>query len=406
MLAIQILKWLLLGLEIIIAAPILYLCIVTISAILSIKKHKAQDLLISPPSRYTHFAILVPAHDEIAVLGNLLESLQKLNYPRDQFTIHIVADNCTDATATLARTSGWVHVYERFDSEKRGKGYALRWLFQQLEARQLSYEAYVILDADTVVDSTFLLTMNEKLLQGQRALQAHNTVLNIVESPSTALRWIALSLINFVRPLGRNGLGGTSTLTGNGMCFSRELLQQHPWQTFSLTEDYQYYLTLVQSGERVCFVPEATVRSVMPTAFAQMRTQDIRWESISGHEPKRKTVWRLLKAGIGNHDYIQLEAIIELLTPPFSLLATSCLLALIGSLALLSLPNILFGLMLTAGLTFYLSSAFYLLRPPRTVYIALFHAPGFILWKLWVLIVLRGRKKNSSEWIRTSRTVS
>jgi len=403
----QVLRLLLLLIEILIAGPVLYLCMLSLSAILTTQKRKNQNAnLSSYISSYTNFAILIPAHDEVAVLGTLLGSLAGLAYAKDHYTVYVVADNCTDATAELARATGWVHVYERFDQDKRGKGHALNWLLQQLKQDRLNYDAYVILDADSVVDSTFLLAMNNKLLQGSRALQASYFVLNATESPSTALRWIALSLVNHVRPLGRNGIGGSSTLAGNGMCFTYDLLEQYPWQAFSLTEDYQYYLRLVLHGERILYVPDAVVRSVMPTTFKQMRTQDIRWEAFTDSDSVWKTAWKLLNSGIRNGDFVRLEAIAELLTPPLSLLISWCLLALIGSLALWSLPNILISLILTGGLIYYLSTAIYLLRPPRAIYIALLHAPRFILWKLWVLLVLKRSKKYASEWIRTSRTVS
>ena len=160
----------------------------------------------------------------------------------------------------------------------------MKWLLQQLKQDQLKYDAYVIIDADSVVETTFLLAMNKELIQGGKALQGYYTVLNVTGSPSTALRWIALSLMNYVRPLGRDAFGASSTLMGNGMCFSHDLLEQYPWQAFSVTEDYQYYLTLVEHSERIRYVPDAIVRSVMPTTFAQMRTQDIRWESSQGGE--------------------------------------------------------------------------------------------------------------------------
>ena len=93
-----------------------------------------------------------------------------------------------------------MHVYERFDQQKRGKGFALNWLLQQLAKDQLVHDAYIILDADSVVDSTFLQVMNQELAQGARALQAQNTVLNVTDSPSTALRWLALALMDLFAP--------------------------------------------------------------------------------------------------------------------------------------------------------------------------------------------------------------
>ncbi len=402
----QVLRWLLSGIEVVIALPILYLCIVSISAILVAKKHKNEIGASSPNPPLAHFAILIPAHNEIAVLGKLLESLAALEYPRDHFAVYVVADNCTDTTAELARTTGWVHVYERFDQDKRGKGFALNWLMQKLDEDRLIYDAYIVLDADSVVHSGFLQVMNKGMAQSAQALQGHNTVLNVTDSPSTALRWLALTLMNHVRPLGRNGLGCSSTLTGNGMCLSRSILMRYPWQSFSLAEDYQYYLNLVEHGEKVQYMPEAIVRSEMPSTFAQMRTQDIRWESPDVSLPAWRTAWQLLKAGMKNRDFARLEAIAELLTPPLSYLIGLSLLTLPGSMLLWSIPNLLISLVLVGGLFCYLSSAIYLVRPPRSLFRALLHAPGFMLWKLWVILVLKRSKKHTAEWVRTSRTIS
>src|SRR6266699_3978744 len=316
MFIIYVLRWLLLAMEALIAGPIIYLYIISISAIITQKRRQTQtaQFLSAAEPMCSTFAILIPAHNEQDILGTLLDSLAGLDYPRDQYTVHVVADNCTDSTANVARATGWVHVHERFDKIKRGKGYALNWLMQELEENQLIYDAYVILDADSVVVPTFLQSMARELARGAQAMQACNTVLNLSDSPSTALRFVALTLVNHVRPLGRNGLGASSNLSGNGMCLSRPLLLRYPWQAYSLSEDYQYYLTLVRHGERVLYLPEAIVRSEMPSTFAQMRTQDIRWESLDGSQPAWKTAWHLLRAGVKNRDFARIEAIAELLT--------------------------------------------------------------------------------------------
>jgi cellulose synthase/poly-beta-1,6-N-acetylglucosamine synthase-like glycosyltransferase len=396
----QVLRWLLVVAEVGIAGPILYLCMLSFSAVLAAKKRRVE---VTPASARLNFAILIPAHNEEVVLGTLLESLTALEYQKDLYTIYVVADNCTDRTAELARATGRVHVYERFDQARRGKGYALNWVLQKLEKDQLIYDAYVILDADSVVEPAFLQLLARELARGAQALQARNTVLNTVESPSTALRWIALTLINHVRPLGRTGLGSSSTLTGNGMCLSHSLLKRYPWQSYALSEDYQYYLWLIQNGERVCYVPEAVVRSEMPTTFAQMRTQDVRWEVSESGQKKWSFALRLLVTGLRHRDFVRIEAVAELLTPPLSFLAGSCLLTLVASLLSWSLAAVLFSLILLCGLTCYISTALYLLRPPRAVYMALLYAPGFMIWKLWVYFVLSRRAKHTNEWVRTSR---
>ena len=403
MLVIQVFRWLLLGVEIGIGFPVLYLCVVTASALWSARRRQKRPVVFASPA--ARFAILVPAHNEIAVIGKLLESLDSLDYPNEQYTVCVVADNCTDMTAEFVRSYGRAHVYERFDQERRGKGFALNWLLQQLEQEQLVFDAYVVLDADSIVDPAFLRAMDYGLSQGAQALQAHNTVLNATDSPSTALRWLALSLMNHVRPLGRNGLGASSTLTGNGMCLSHQLLERYPWQSFGLAEDYHYYLMLVQHGEKVLYMPEALVRSEMPLTFEQMRTQDIRWEVPQGAGSVWKVTWQLLKGAISKHDLKRIEAIAELLTPSFSYLLAGSLLMLAASLLCWSLLDLLVGLALVGGILYYLSSAFVLLHPPRTVFRALASAPRFMFWKLWVVLVLKRSKKPPTEWIRTSRNV-
>lgn len=406
MLVLQLLRWVLWCLEIIIALPIGYLCLLSMSALLVTRTGTRKALSASPVLQRAHFAVLIPAHNEIAVLGKLLESLAVLEYPHDHFDVFVVADNCTDTTADLARTTGFVQVFERFDQSKRGKGFALNWCMQKLHEDGLRYDAYIVLDADSVVSPTFLEEMNRGLARGAQAVQAQNTVLNISDSPSTALRWLALTLMNHVRPLGRNGLGCSSTLTGNGMCLSQALVTRYPWHSFALAEDYQYYLNLVKHGQKVLYVPDAIVRSEMPTTFAHMRTQDIRWEAPDTSQSVWKSAWDLLKLGVSHRDVVRIEAIAELLTPSLSALIGWSLLMFLGSLLLWSMPNLLMSLLLIGGLSFYLGTPFSLLHPPRAVTRALWHAPGFMLWKLWVVLVVKRSKKQTTEWIRTSRTTA
>jgi cellulose synthase/poly-beta-1,6-N-acetylglucosamine synthase-like glycosyltransferase len=402
-LILEVLRWLLLVVEVLVALPIVYLCIISFSAMFYARRRARQ---LQPQVPFQRFAILIPAHNEEELLGKLLTSLIELDYPPEYFTICVVADNCTDQTAHIARQFADVRVYERANQTQRGKGYALNWLMQQIDSEQLTYDACVILDADSVVQPDFLQAFNRELAQGVQALQAHNAVLNTQDSPSTVMRWIALTLMNHVRPLGRNGLGASGSLSGNGMCLSRSLLQKHPWQAFSLAEDYQYYLSLILDGEVVRYVPEALVRSHMPTTFAQMRTQDVRWEASDPGRSHWRTARDLLQAGIRARDWKRLEAIAELLTPPLSLMVGSCLFILLASLALWSWPLFILACLITLGLLNYVRTAFYFLHPPRSVYLTLLYAPAFLFWKIWVNVVLSRSKKHTSEWVRTSRTAA
>ncbi|WP_069801792.1 glycosyltransferase family 2 protein [Thermogemmatispora onikobensis] len=415
------LSWALLLAELALALPIGYLTVVTAAALLT--RLPSQATASAPPSSTTEplrFVVLIPAHNEESVIETLLASLQQLAYPRSHYQVYVIADNCTDDTASLVRSTGWASVYERCDLQRRGKGYALNWALTRLAEDGVSYDACVFLDADAVVEPSFLQALEQALRAGLargedlQALQARNTVLNASASPGTALRWLALSLMNHVRPLGRTRLGASSTLTGNGMCLTRALLERYPWEAFSRGEDYEYYLHLVEQGIYVRYVPEAIVRSQMPLRFAQMRSQDLRWEAAEANTSALKRASRLLRAGLQagdwrrsdwrRGDWRRLEAVAELLTPPLSVLLAGTTLVLLASLLLRWPPAMVLALLLLLGLSVYVLSPLALLDPPKGIYRAFFFAPVFVLWKLWVYLVLRQSQRQQRDWLRTDRT--
>ena len=393
----------LLTLEVLLALPLLYLLALAIGAIVGTVRRASASAAGAPARR---FAIMVPAHNEEMLIGTTLHSLAQLDYPADQYDVHVIADNCTDLTAEVAKAAG-VQVHTRVDLEKRGKGYTLSWAFDLLMHSDAPYDAYIVLDADAIVAPGMLNALARGLARGGSALQSHNAVLNAAESPVSALRWLALSLMNYIRPLGRNTLGGSSTLTGNGMCLTHEVLTRHPWQAFGLSEDYQYYLSLVSSGEKVLFVPDADVRSVMPTTARQLQSQDIRWESLNpeASDWQRRIGWRLLTDGVLRHSWVRLDALAELLTPPLSVLGGGSAALLIAAVLLGGTTQLVLAAALVAMLVAYVASAFILLRPPLGVYRALVYAPAYIARKLWTYFVLRRLRRNTISWVRTSRTV-
>jgi hypothetical protein len=393
----------------VIGLAVLYLCIIACSAMIAtfVRPRRPVGGVPRQESSPLDFVVVIPAHDEEAGLGTLLDGLSRQSYPRDHYTVCVVADNCTDRTAQLARQHAGVRVYERRDETLRGKGHALRWAFERLEAEQLlRYEACLVLDADAVVAPSLLDAFARVLRQGAQAVQGQYLVLNPRASASAALRWVALALANHVRPLGRSALGASASITGNGFCLTRGLLRAHPWSAFGLIEDYQYYLSLVGHGIRVQYAPDAQVLSAMPITFSQQRSQDIRWESMgAGQESTRRIAWRLLVGAVRARDLVRLEAFIELVTPPLSALVFWSI-ALVAAAAALRAPLALTGgLALLAGLIWYVSSAFVLLRPPGAVYQALIFAPWYMLRKVWILAVVRRRTRETSAWVRTSRAM-
>src|SRR5690606_8482505 len=181
------------------------------------------------------------------------------DYPADCYDVVVVADNCSDDTAAIARQAG-VSVFERFDSVEKGKGQALRWLMQRIDLA--SYDAVFIVDADSVVSPNVFDAANRAFESGARLAQIYDGVHNRDDSPATGLRALAFDLHNRVRPMGRQVLGVSVGLMGNGMFISTELLDG-AWDSFGLAEDMEAHARLVARGERVHFIDEASALAEM-----------------------------------------------------------------------------------------------------------------------------------------------
>ncbi|WP_322513469.1 glycosyltransferase family 2 protein [Chloroflexus sp.] len=375
------------------ALMVAYLLLLTIAAFFA---RRATPLRDQPATR---FVIMIPAHNEERLLPDLLANLNQLDYPRELYSVHVVADNCTDRTAAVAKAHG-AQVYERFDQTLRGKGYALEWLLQQIWERNEPHDAIVILDADSVVSANFLRVMDARLARGERVIQAYYTVRQPEGAWSAGIRAVALIVLHYLRPLGRMVLGGSTGLKGNGMVFAADIVRRHRW-TASLTEDIEYHMTLILAGERAMFAPDAVVWAEMPDSLRAAQSQNERWER-GRMEMIRRYVPRLLRESLRRRSFLLIDAAIEQLIPPFSVVTgASVLIALLALLlrdpAALALAGFILG-----GQLVYILSGLILARAPWPVYRSLLFTPLFMVWKLWLYArLLLGLKPR--DWIRTAR---
>ncbi len=368
-----------------------YLLLLTFAALLSRRT-------VPPPGPSTRrFAVLVPAHDEEVVIGRLLRSLAALDYPRERYDVCVVADNCTDRTAEIAREFG-ARVFERYDAVEKAKGFALRWLLTQLTER---YDAFVVLDADSVVEPNLLRAVDARLVAGSQVVQAYYSVLNASDSAVAGLRYAALAALHYVRPLGRSALGFSVGLKGNGMCFSAPVIERFGWDWFTLAEDVEFHLALVRSGVRVDFAWETTVLADMPVTLAQAASQNRRWEG-GRLQLLRTQVVGLLVDGLRLRSLMRIDAAIEQLIPPLSVPFLLGLLVLVAALAVGAMPAALFAAASLLGQMLYLATGLLLVRAPLKAYLALSSAPVYIAWKvgLYASSIVQGR---AQSWIRTSR---
>ena len=221
-------------------------------------------------------AIVVPAHDEAAAIVRCVRSIAACVRPDSLETqIVVVADNCTDATADLARGAG-ARVIERSDSEHRGKGFALKFAFRILLSE--GFDAVLVIDADSVVDSNFLVETVRLFRAGADGVQVRYLVLNPEASLRTRLMSVAFMAFNVLRARGRERMGLSVGIFGNGFGLSKATLEAVPYDSHSLVEDLDYHLQLVKAGRKVVFADGTRVRAEMPSGGRGASTQRARWE--------------------------------------------------------------------------------------------------------------------------------
>lgn len=386
----------------------------------ALRQKKTQAKLSA--STVPQLVVVIPAHDEEIVIAATLESLATQSYPHTAYELVVVADNCTDTTAALARTAG-ATVLERTDTERRGKGYALEWAIEQLWSRTSKPDAVVIVDADTKAAPDFLEVLAGELFAGvgpeswathRRAIQGRYGVLNGGESWRAALMEGAFELVNHVKPLGRSVQGFTVGLKGNGMGFTRAVLEAAPWSGNSITEDIDYGLDLLLNhGLVVGYAPEAVVRAQMPNTSQQAASQRARWER-GRYRLLRERAPQLFAAGMKRGDSRLVDAALDLVIPPLAELAALHgawlgLTALCFSMGVLVPVWVLLWPLSLALYGAYIFGGLKVSEARPEVYSALVRAPFYALWKfaLYALVRLKGGQKTkngSLEWVRTERT--
>ncbi|MBQ7332335.1 MAG: glycosyltransferase, partial [Opitutales bacterium] len=204
------------------------------------------------------FGVLISARNEENVLPLLLQSLNKQTYAREHFTVFVIADNCTDKTAAVARENGAV-VYERFNKEQVGKGYALDFLYEKIVADygDTHFDAYVVFDADNVLDPHYLEEMNKTFSDGYEVITSYRNSKNYGDN------WIAAGYalwflreseyLNHARML----LGTSCAVSGTGFMFASKIIREvGGWKFFLLTEDIEFTVYNVVRGRKIGYAKD------------------------------------------------------------------------------------------------------------------------------------------------------
>jgi cellulose synthase/poly-beta-1,6-N-acetylglucosamine synthase-like glycosyltransferase len=347
-------------------------------------------------------AVLVPAHDEQGgVAGTVLGLLPQLG-PGDRLIV--IADNCTDGTAAAAIAAG-ASVIERHDPDRRGKGHAIQFGLEHLDADPP--EVVVLVDADCRVSPGGIATIAGRAAVTGRPVQAEY-LLGAPERPTAkgVISALAVLVRNRVRPRGLHRLGLPCHLTGSGMAFPWRVLRDAPETGSNLVEDLVMGIQMAQRGHPPLLCPQASVESELPEADAAAMKQRRRWEhgqlqTLVKYGP-RLVLGGLLRA---RPDLVGLG--LDLVVPPLALLimlqlAAAAGLALVAALGWASwAPALLAGAGL-AAVTLAVLLGWARFARHSLPFRYLLHVPFYVLWKIPLyLSLLVGRKQKT--WERTER---
>ena len=225
------------------------------------------------------YAVLISARNESAVIAQLIDSIKRQDYPEELIDIYVVADNCTDNTAQVAEEAGAV-VYERFDTSKIGKGYALDYLLKAILKSHGAdeYEGYFVFDADNLLDSKYVFEMNSVFDQGYRIVTGYRN------SKNYDTNWISAGYsLWFLRESkylnnSRMLFGTSSAISGTGFLVHSDIINANGgWIHHTLTEDIEFTVDNVINGEIIGYSGGAVLYDEQPVTFNQSWFQRLRW---------------------------------------------------------------------------------------------------------------------------------
>ncbi|MEM8946050.1 MAG: glycosyltransferase family 2 protein [Planctomycetota bacterium] len=380
---------------IVVSMPALVLGCECLLAMLPLRRDRRSEQVERPS-----LAVVVPAHNEEAGIAHTIDAILPQLTESDRLIV--IADNCVDQTAAVARDLG-ATVLERVDDERRGKGYAIRYALDHLAADPP--QVVVSVDADCLplpgcverVARAAHATGNP--MQAAYIMQPPNQA-----SPGTLISAFAVIVKNYVRPRGLQRIGMPCLITGSGIAYPWSLLRAVPHPESHIVEDMHYSVDLALAGHPPLPCMEALVESPLPDSQQAARTQRTRWEH--GHLSVIQSQGpRLLLGALRQRSLKLLVMWLELVVPPLSLLVF----AMVGAGAAIMVASWLVASWLPIGVYLLialvgilgLSSAWWRFGRRALPAARLLSIPQYVLGKLSIYTKFVSAREQ--DWVRTAR---
>ena len=341
--------------------------------------------------------VIVPAHNEELLVGRTVASL--LTSAADAAQIFLIAHNCSDRTAERAREvevkGNRAKVLEYNDPEARGKGFALRWGFAQ--ALAAGADAVMVVDADSTVSANTIPVVLVAFAAGAHAVQCRYEMVSATGRANTELAALAFRGFNVIRPRGRERMGLSCGIVGNGFALARTVLETIPYDAFSVVEDLEYHLHLVIAGERVEYLEDTRISAEFPESRAGESVQRSRWEGGRLLTARRWALPILAKM-LGGRPRL-FEPLCDLTGLPLAFGVFALVIALLLPLGWLRWYA---AISLLVVLTHVVAAALAGSDPSRAL-LLLATAPWYIARKVLMIPALLRGSSQKAAWVRTER---
>ena len=221
------------------------------------------------------FAILIPARNEEIVIKDILDSIILQNYPKEYYDYYVIPNNCTDKTEEIAKNKKAKII--NVNIPVKTKGEVLKYTFEQL--KNSSYDAYVIFDADNIVDKNFLLHMNETLNEGYFIAQGFRDAKNPSDNYLTGSYTMFYYLQNAFYNNSRRVLNRSAAINGTGFCIKKCVIDKYGFNVKTLTEDSEFTGMCALNHLKIGFAKDAITYDEHPSKFKSSWLQRKRWSS-------------------------------------------------------------------------------------------------------------------------------